>query len=86
MAMTSYERVKRWRERHRDEWLAQAKGYREKHPDVVKAIRKRYYERKRVGDCQVSIDNEKSQKPPKFTDNTEISSFLKALQKTRNSK
>ena len=83
MALTAYERVKRWRERHRDEWLAQAKGYREKHPEVIKAIRKRYYERKRVRNCQVSAESEKDEKP--FIDNTEISAFLKALQKSRKS-
>ena len=66
MAMTSYERVKKWRERHKDEWLAQAKAYREKHPDVIRAIRKRYYERKRVKNCRVSAKGQKAEKSAKL--------------------
>lgn len=47
MALTAYEKVKRWRERHPEAWAEQRKRYAERHPEKAAERQQRYSERHR---------------------------------------
>ena len=41
----AYEKAKAWRAKNHDKWLLACKEYRGRHPDVLRASKKRYYKK-----------------------------------------